>query len=219
MIRPDELETALSAWPRRFIPALPGRRNHLPAGVMVPLRWEDGPRVLLTLRPRRMSRHGGEVSFPGGKPDPEDADIVATAWREAREELGIQGAQMLGRLSSMPIFTSDFRLEPAVAALPEGLVLRPSPDEVEHVFELSLEQLFEADGLDSIPWDWEGSRVESPIFPLRWPGGEVPLFGGTAYVLLELMQVVSLATGRPLPPWRYGRYSWEQLLGRPRGGA
>ena len=125
MSLPDlpSLAALLAAHPRIDVPALPGRRNHLHAGVLVPLRFVDGDlEVVLTERVATLRHHGGEVSFPGGKPDPEDRDLEHTALREAEEEIGLRGARVLGRLSSIPLYTSDFRLEPFVALVPADAV-------------------------------------------------------------------------------------------------
>ena len=100
------------------------------AGVLVPLRWRGGLSCTLTLRPGKLRRHGGEVSFPGGRREPEDVSLEATALREAREEIGLTSARVLGRLSSMPVYTSDFRLEPFVAEVPSDAVWTPDPVEV-----------------------------------------------------------------------------------------
>lgn len=64
------------------------------AGVLVALTDQPEPEVVLTLRSQRLSTHGGEVAFPGGKRDPDDADLLATALREAHEEVGLEPGQV-----------------------------------------------------------------------------------------------------------------------------
>lgn len=219
---PARLAAALADHPLQQIPALPGRRNHRKAGVLVPLAWDPTPTVLLTERPSRLRRHGGELSFPGGKPEPVDGgELVRTALREAHEELGIEGARVLGRLSSMPLFTSDFRLVPHVAAVPAG-PLRPCPVEVEQVVPVRLEAVFAQPVLDCLAFPWNGSLHHSLVLSLDGDGGVVEpgqgvvLFGATAETFTELLQVVAAAVpGLRLPPWRTGRWRWDMERGRP----
>jgi len=207
MDRLSALRAALAAHEPREIPALPGRTNHLGAGVLVPIVWGERPTVLAILRPDAMRLHPGEVAFPGGRRDPEDTDLRETALREANEELGIEGAEVLGRLSAAPLYTSDYRLVPEVALVPDQL--RPNPAEVAEVLRYDLLAILDVPAIPAIPWTWEGRPHLSPVFPL----GEHLMFGGTAYVFAELLEVVAPALGRTVPPRRASdRYRWEDLL-------
>lgn len=206
MVTPDDLARALAARDLLDIPALPGRTNHLRAGVLVPIEWAAGePVVVATLRASRLRQHAGEVAFPGGKPDPGDRDLEHTALREAEEEIGLPPArvQVLGALSAMPLFTSDYRLVPTVAAIEPGPLV-PEPGEVAEVLRLSLTAVLEGPALDGVPWTYEGETGISPVFEL---GGHV-MYGATAHTLHELLQVVAAAAGMALPPWRTGRFAW-----------
>lgn len=207
---PEALRAALAAHRPLEHPPLPGRTNHLRAGVLVPLVWRPEPVTILTLRPPHL-RHGGEVSFPGGKPEPQDLDLADTALREAREELGIAGAQLLGRLSSIPLFTSDYRLEPWVAAVPDA-PLSPSPGEVAEVLELPLRELLERPSLEAVPYTLDGREHLSPVF---FPGGHV-LYGATAHAFFELLEVVAPLFGLAVPPLVPGRLGWGDLMPRAR---
>ena len=100
-------------------PAVPGGR---PAAVLVLVYADDAgdARVVLIERPTRDGRHhSGEVSFPGGKAEPDDADAVATALREASEEVGLDpdaaGVRVMGVLDGLWIPVSDFAVTPVVA--------------------------------------------------------------------------------------------------------
>lgn len=204
------IAAALDAWRRVEVPALPGRRNHLPAGVLVPLRFAAGRvEAVLTLRSARLRQHAGEVAWPGGKPEPGDADLWATATREAREEIGLAGARLLGRLSTMPLYTSDFRLHPFVAEV-EG-PLQPDGGEVVRLLPVDLLALLEAPHVEALPFDWHGQRWLSPVWELE-PG--LLLYGGTAHTLLELLEVVAPLYGRAVPPRLDTGRRWEQVLGR-----
>lgn len=203
---PDTLAAALAAWPRREVPALPGRTNHKRAGVLLPITWSaEGPVAVATLRAARLREHAGEVAFPGGKPEPSDADLADTALREAHEEIGLDRAtaRVLGALSSMPLFTSDYRLVPTVAAVPDG-PWHPDPGEVAAVLRVPLLPLLAAPTLDAVPWAWEGRSHHSPVFEVD---GHI-MYGATAHTLHELLRVMAGAVGRALPPWRTGRFMW-----------
>ena len=119
--------------PRMPPPGRPGRS----AAVLV-LLYPDGAgdtRVVLIERPTRDGQHhSGEVSFPGGKTEPDDADAVATALREAAEEVTLDtsqaGVRVLGLLEPFWIPVSDFAVTPVVAVADREPVLVASPDEV-----------------------------------------------------------------------------------------
>lgn len=190
-------------------PALPSRTNHLEAGVLVPLVWgEAGPDVLLTVRAAGLRRNPGQVCFPGGRPEASDPDLEATARREAREELGIEAGPLLGRLSSIPLYTSDFRLEPFVAEVEDG-PLRPSPGEVARVLRTPLAALLARPRIDAVPFHLpDGRDLLSPVFALE---GTL-VVGATAHALLELLEVVAPAFGRATPPLVPGRYGVSDVL-------
>lgn len=207
MLTADAIRRALSAYQPIDIPALPGRTNHLRAGVLVPLILDEDPRCLVTERAAHLGQHGGEVSFPGGKPDPEDGTLERTALREAEEELGITEAEVLGELSAMPLYTSDWRLVPFVAAVPDAPLI-PSPGEVARVFRLSIRDWLDRPHIDGIPYTLSGLTSHSPIFDLDG----LPMYGGTAHTFYELLQVLAPLMDRELPPFKGGRYRWEDLL-------
>ena len=207
-MRAADLRAALAARPAVEHPPMPGRRNHRRAGVLVPLVWDPEPVVVLTLRAAHLGRHAGEVSFPGGKPEPDDLDLQATALREAREELGITDAAILGRLSSMPLYPSDYRLEPFVAEIPPA-PLRPDPGDVARVLRVPLAAALAAPAIEAIPYQLPGQAVRmSPVFR---PEGEV-MFGATAHTFYELLQVAAAAWSRPLPPLVESDLDWQDLL-------
>ena len=103
---------------------------------------DDGWKVLLTLRNGGLRHHGGQVAFPGGARDPDDADAIAVALRETREELAIPSALIhpLGALDPMAT-VSGFRVTPIVARLDSAYVARPDPREVADAFEVSFDAL------------------------------------------------------------------------------
>lgn len=119
---------------------VPGR---IDAAVLVPLLiGGDGLKVVLTRRRDDLRKHAGEISFPGGRQDP-DEDLRATALREAREEIGLSpdDVELIGALQPTPTIATGFSVYPFVGLLDGGQAWRPAEDEVAEVLELSLADL------------------------------------------------------------------------------
>ena len=205
-LTPAALAEALSARPHLEHPPLPGRTNHLRCGVLVPIRWSPEPEVLLTRRPTTL-KHGGEWCFPGGRPEASDADLYATACREGREELGLRELTLLGRLASMPIYTSDFRLEPFVVHV-QDTTLSPSESEVAEVQAVPLLKAISDARIGGIPFEWQGQQHYSPVYPL----GDRYLFGATAHTFNELVAVAASVVGLPAPDIVAGEVTWEAIM-------
>lgn len=143
---------------------------------------EDGElRLVLTKRARTLSSHAGQLSFPGGKPHPEDNDAVDTALRETQEEIGIHPSQVevLGYLPMIRTVRFALPLQGIVGRLETGPVFNPSPDEVEKVLTPSVESLANLDNwLDR---SWAGVPVWFTEVSGEW------LWGATAYLVRVLL--------------------------------
>lgn len=116
-------------------PVNAGRR----AAVLIPIVNRPQPGLLLTRRSASLRKHAGQVAFPGGMEDASDASLVATALREAEEEIALprQQVRVLGQLPPVASSTG-FQVTPVVGIIPPDLALRASPDEVESLFEMPL---------------------------------------------------------------------------------
>jgi 8-oxo-dGTP pyrophosphatase MutT (NUDIX family) len=98
---------------------------------------------VLTRRRTDLRRHAGEISFPGGRRDPGDADLAETAVREAEEEIGLPRSQVqpIGELPATSTFATNYLIHPFVATIPQGIAWELSPREVDAVLELPLARL------------------------------------------------------------------------------
>jgi 8-oxo-dGTP pyrophosphatase MutT (NUDIX family) len=133
------------------------------AAVLVPIVMRgpesNDPTVLLTRRAAHMKTHSGQIAFPGGKVDPEDANMHMTALREAEEEVGLSArhVQVIGEL---PVYVTgtSFWVTPVIALVTPDFVLRPNADEVDDVFEVPLSFLMNPANHRRHAYEWQGSR-------------------------------------------------------------
>jgi len=116
-------------------------RSTTAAAVLVPLYVQDGElHAVFTERRHDLPRHAGEISFPGGRRDPEDATLTTTALREAHEEIGLDPAsvEILGALQPTPTIATGYAIYPFVGLIAPNQTWTPSAGEVASVIELSL---------------------------------------------------------------------------------
>ncbi len=144
---------------------------------------DSGPAVLLTQRTEGMPQHAGQISFPGGGMQTGDADVIATALRETREEVGIAPDQIrpIGFLDSFETI-SGFCVTPVVARLGSSCRIVPDPREVADVFEAPLAFFLEPGNLCWRRKNYRGRDRDIPEFKL--PGRIV--WGATAAILQNL---------------------------------
>lgn len=182
-------------------PMRPADGSARQAGVLVLIyAGDDGLRVVLTRRTEHLGKHSGQISFPGGRRDPHDATLTATALRETCEELGIcdEPLQVIGALTPLYIPPSNYEVFPTVATLPAPPVMRPNPQEVAEVFSLPLDRLLDARIKMQEDWDFAGVRVPIPFYAVQ--GHKV--WGATAVMLSELehrLRAVLSPEAQPLP--------------------
>ncbi|MEZ2738065.1 CoA pyrophosphatase [Comamonas jiangduensis] len=154
------------------------------AAVLVPLVVRDELMVLLTQRTQHLSTHSGQVAFPGGKQDPEDQDAVATALREAHEEVGLEAGQT-EVLGSLPVYETGtaFIVTPVVALVQPDVALKPNPYEVAEVFEVPLRFLLDPAHHQRHRLHWQGMEREWWSMPYDDGGHERYIWGATAGML------------------------------------
>jgi len=143
---------------------------------------DEPPHVVLTRRRADLRRHAGEISFPGGRQDPLDADLKETALREAEEEIGLPRSEvrLLGELPPTSTFATNYMIHPFVGLVPAGQPWRASPLEVEAVLELSLDALRESRTHTRL--ERRGISFETDAYVLD----EHVIWGATARILENL---------------------------------
>ncbi len=159
------------------------------AGVLVPVFVEEGElHVVFTLRRDDLRRHPGEISFPGGRRDPEDPDLLATALREAREEIGLaaDAVDVIGALQPTSTFVTSYSIYPFVGLVPAGSVWTAQTTEVAEVIEVPLAALTAGYARRRI------SRRGVPIRTDTYLVGDRLIWGATARILADLVERVSL---------------------------
>ncbi len=136
------------------------------AAVLVPIcRGPEGPEVILTLRSEGLSHHRGQVSFPGGRFDPScDQSILATALREAEEEIGMRPAdvEVLGALPELHTMSSSFLISPFVGRVPRNYEYTPHDREVAAIFSMPLRAHGDPAFRVKHSWTYDGRTGEVP---------------------------------------------------------
>jgi 8-oxo-dGTP pyrophosphatase MutT (NUDIX family) len=156
-----------------------------PAAVLVPVVGRSEPTVLLTQRTSNLPSHPGQIAFPGGKIDPDDASPLAAALREAEEEIGLAGCLVdpIGYLDLYLTF-SGFRILPAVARVSPDYALTLNRSEVADAFEVPLVYLMDPRNHQRLSREWRGIRRDYYAMPY----GERHIWGVTAGILRNLYE-------------------------------
>jgi 8-oxo-dGTP pyrophosphatase MutT (NUDIX family) len=158
-------------------------RGRTDAAVLVALHLADGrTHAVFTKRREDMRRHPGEISFPGGRADETDADLLATALREAEEEIGLprDRVEILGALQPTPTIATGYAVYPFVGLIEPGHAWTLSPREVAAVLELSL---------DDLRAGYARRRLLRRGLPIRtetYVVGDELIWGATARMLADL---------------------------------
>ena len=166
-----------------YLPTTP-----LPAAVLVPLVEREAElTVLLTQRASQLKNHAGQISFPGGRIEPEDAGPSAAALREAHEEIGLEArfVSVVGYLADH-ILLSGFRVTPVVAFVRPGFELLLDSQEVTDTFEVPLSFVFEPGNQRSQRRKFGGAG-EVRVWDIQYQGRNI--WGATAGMLLNLYRL------------------------------
>lgn len=181
---------AQAPWNLEELADLLGDAPTVDAAVLVGLvPREDGPRVLLTRRTDSLRNHAGQVSFPGGRIEHDDADAIAAAMREAQEEIGLAPSLVapLGLLDPLVTITG-FRVLPVVARIEPHYVPMPDPGEVAEVFEVDLDFLMHPDNLMRVELQHRGRTRHVLEFRSAPEAPQHRIWGVTASILFNLRE-------------------------------
>jgi 8-oxo-dGTP pyrophosphatase MutT (NUDIX family) len=159
------------------------------AAVLVPIVVRpEGLTLLFTRRTPHLKAHSGQVSFPGGRAEPQDPTVEVTALREAEEEIGLRAdrVEILGRLPDY--FTrSGFRVTPVLGLLKPPLELAPDPREVEEIFEVPLAFLLDARNHRRETRELKGETVGYYVMQYE----NRTIWGATAGMLVNLYRMLA----------------------------
>ena len=156
------------------------------AGVLAPLFVRDGALwVMLTKRTESVEKHRGQIAFPGGGQEEEDASLYATALRETEEEIGVAPSDVryLGSLSPLTTVT-DYYVEPYVGAIPHPYPFRLQESEIAELVEVPIRALLDPAALETRAFP------ERPELVLFYHYGERVIWGATARMLKELLDAL-----------------------------
>lgn len=156
----------------------------------------DQPYLPLILRPTYEGVHSGQVGFPGGGQEAGDPDIVATALREAQEEIGIalEPITVLGQLSPLYVFASNYLVQPTVAWMAQPPRFLIDPREVAELIEMPLVALLDPANYRRETWELRGRVADVPFFHIQ----NYTIWGATAMMLSELLALPAMAVPRRL---------------------
>lgn len=153
---------------------------------------DEKVKLVLMLRPDYNGVHSGQISFPGGKYEDGDDDLIFTALREAREEIGIDVArvQILGQLTEMYIPPSNYIVSPVVAYLLKPPQFSADPLEVAKIIEVTTEELLdESNDVQAEVKVYNGKNLTVPAFCIR----DNIIWGATAMILSEFREILKKA--------------------------
>jgi 8-oxo-dGTP pyrophosphatase MutT (NUDIX family) len=155
------------------------------AAVLVPLYVDGGDlHAVFTKRRDDLSRHAGEISFPGGRPDFDGEELRVTALREAEEEIGLprEDVELVGALPPTGTFVTNYRIHPFVGVIEPGKEWEIEPREVDVVLELSLPDLIRGFEMQRL-WR-KGVPIKTPTYTVD---GNL-VWGATARILQNLLE-------------------------------
>jgi 8-oxo-dGTP pyrophosphatase MutT (NUDIX family) len=176
---------------------LPASRRGLPvadtltdSAVLLALKeGEDGPSLIFIVRSEDGKAHGGQVAFPGGRAEAEDASLERTAMRESEEEIGLEGArvEIIGKMSPLVVHVSRYLIHPFVGIISGKPDLRANEVEVSSILEIPLSALFSPESRAERIVKARGEMILAPSYL----AGERIIWGATAMILREFEEVLN----------------------------
>jgi 8-oxo-dGTP pyrophosphatase MutT (NUDIX family) len=194
MFQPAEWGPRLTARPRRVI--APGVTKA--SAVLAPLFWRDGRlHLLFTKRSDHVTTHKGQISFPGGRHEPGDADLLATALRECHEEIGIppEQVQVVGPLNDITTL-GGVCITPYLGMVPAGFAYVTDPREVAAMLEVPVAVFLDPARLTTQTHQFDDGRTRTVYF---FDVGPDVVWGATARIVKEWLDLMAAELGCSLP--------------------
>jgi 8-oxo-dGTP pyrophosphatase MutT (NUDIX family) len=162
-----------------------------PAAVLVAVVDRPRPGVILTVRTDTVRKHAGQISFPGGRMDPEDENEIAAALREAREEIELPPAEVeIISTADRYRTITGYEVTPVIGVVPPDLPLKPHPAEVAAIFEAPLDYLLDPRHQLIRTVQWRGA--ERSYYEIDWQGRRI--WGATAAMIVNLSRRLALVS-------------------------
>jgi 8-oxo-dGTP pyrophosphatase MutT (NUDIX family) len=160
----------------------PSQKDPIPAAVLIPVIAHETPTLLFTRRTEHLAKHGGQISFPGGRREDGDLSAVETALRETKEETGIDPA-LVSVAGFLPRYRTGtgFDIAPVVGVLAPGFALVPDAREVAEIFEVRLDFFLDTGNARQISREMAGRTRLVHVFE---PDGHY-IWGITAALLTD----------------------------------
>jgi 8-oxo-dGTP pyrophosphatase MutT (NUDIX family) len=157
--------------------------------LLYPGRITGIPTFVVTQRHHYEGVHGGQISLPGGRFEPEDKELLRTALREAREEIGVETSlvQTIGKLTELYIPPSNYLVQPFVGYTLSAPDFIAQPAEVAEIIEVPVEKLMDENNLRQRKIEVRGMHIEAPCYVI----GQKIIWGATAMILSEFKEILS----------------------------
>jgi 8-oxo-dGTP pyrophosphatase MutT (NUDIX family) len=160
------------------------------AGVLILLYHKKNEiHTVLIKRPVYNGVHSGQISFPGGKEENSDSNIIDTALRETEEEIGIDKEKhnIIGTLTPLYIPISNIKVHPVISYIPDTPNFKPDKKEVENIIEIKISDLLNPESSITDQNFYENNRmIRAPYFKL----GDIKIWGATAMIISEFIEVL-----------------------------
>ena len=166
--------------------------SYEPAAVLLPLYYKNGEyHILFTKRTEKVLKHKGEISFPGGSSQEDDAGLVGTALRECAEEIGLMAdkVEILGELDDMATETSSYIISPFVGLIPYPYQFKANREEIDEIIEVPISALLDKDCLHLENKVKQGKEITLYFYHYQ---GRV-IWGATARILNQFLDIFAQA--------------------------
>lgn len=161
-----------------------GDHRYREAAVLMAVTRGEDPHVVFIKRADHLSKHGGQVAFPGGMWESDDESLMETALRESEEEIALPGSQveLVGRMDTV-ITPYSVRVTPYIGLIPEGLEFIPELSEIESIFQVPLRHLLDVNNYSRSKFPTSSGIFDAPCLFY----GDYCIWGLTFRIMLDVL--------------------------------